>query len=95
MRINEEKSRYNIRRLQDEKKSQALQRNFIILAIVLLSVISLLLVNRKRIQLKYRQENSETEKKIVETEMAAAKQQMEMFTQNIVEKTTLVEKLEE
>lgn len=95
VRINEEKSRYNIRRLQDEKKSQALQRNFIILAIVLLSVISLLLVNRKRIQLKYRQENSETEKKIVETEMAAAKQQMEMFTQNIVEKTTLVEKLEE
>ena len=95
MRINEEKSRYNIRRLQDEKKSQALQRNFIILAIVLLSVISLLLVNRKRIQLKYRQENSETQKKIIETEMAAAKQQMEMFTQNIVEKTTLVEKLEE
>ena len=95
MRINEEKSRYNIRRLQDEKKSQALQRNFILLAIVLLSVISLLLVNRKRIQLKYRQENSETEKKIIETEMAAAKQQMEMFTQNIVEKTTLVEKLEE
>ena len=94
MRLSEEKNRYNIRRMQQEKKSQMQQRNFIILAILLLSVISLLVVNRQRIQLKYRQQNLEKEKKIIENEMVAAKQQMEMFTQNIIEKTSLIEKLE-
>ena len=95
MRLSEEKNRYNIRRMQQEKKSQMQQRNFIILAILLLSVISLLVVNRQRIQLKYRQQNLEKEKKIIENEMVAAKQQMEMFTQNIIEKTSMIEKLEQ
>ena len=95
MRLNEEKNRYNIRRMQQQRKSQMQQRNFIILAIVLLSVISLLVVNRQRIQLKYRQLNLEKEKEIIENEMVAAKQQMEMFTQNIIEKTSLIEKLEQ
>ena len=95
MRLNEEKNWYNIRRMQQQKKSQRQQRNFIILAIVFLSVISLLVVNRQRIQLKYRQLNLEKEKEIIENEMVAAKQQMEMFTQNIIEKTSLIEKLEQ
>ena len=95
MRLSEEKNRYNIRRMQQEKKTQSQQRNFIVLAIVLLSVISLLVVNRQRIQLKYRQQNLEKEKKIIENEMVAAKQQMEMFTQNIIEKTSMIEKLEQ
>lgn len=94
MRLSEEKNRYNIRRMQQEKKTQSQQRNFIILAIVLLSVISLLVVNRQRIQLKYRQLSLEKEKEIIENEMVGAKQQMEMFTQNIIEKTSLIEKLE-
>ena len=95
MRLSEEKNRYNIRRMQQEKKTQSQQRNFIILAIVLLSIISLLIVNRQRIQLKYRQQNLEKEKKIIENEMVRGKQQMEMFTQNIIEKTRMIEKLEE
>ena len=95
VRLSEEKNRYNIRRMQQEKKTQSQQRNFIILAIVLLSVISLLVINRQRIQLKYRQQNLEKEKKIIENEMVAAKQQMEMFTQNIIEKTSMIEKLEQ
>ena len=95
MRLNEEKNMYNIRRLQQEKKVQQQQRNFIILGIVLLAVIGLLVVNRQRQQLKYRQQSLEKEKQINETELAAAKQQMEMFTQNIIEKTNLIEKLEQ
>ncbi len=95
MRLNEEKNRYNIRRMQQEKESQTQQRNFIILGIILLAIITVLFVNRQRLKLKYRQENLQKEKKIMETEMWAAKQQMEMFTQNIIEKTSLIEKLEE
>ena len=94
MRLNEEKSRYNIRRMQQEKKSQLQQRNFIITGIALLSVISILIVNWQRVKIKYKQERLELEKRIMATEMAAAKQQMELFTQNIIEKTSLIEKLE-
>jgi len=94
MRLSEEKSRYNIRRLQLDKKSQMQQRNFIILSILLLAVISVLLLNRQRVKLKYQQESLEKEKQIKETELAAARQQMEIFTQNIIEKTSLIEKLE-
>ena len=95
MRLNEEKSRYNIRRMQQDKQSQMLQRNFIILGIVLLAIISVLVVNKQRIKLKYQQQSMEKEKQIRETEMEAARQQMEMFTQNIIEKTSLIEKLEQ
>ena len=95
MRLSEEKNWYNIRRMQQEKKTQAQQRNFIILGIILLAIISVLFVNRQRLKLKLRQENLEKEKKLMENEMSAAKQQMEMFTQNIIDKTSLIEKLEQ
>ncbi len=95
MRLSEEKNWYNIRRMQQEKKTQTQQRNFIILGIILLAIISVLFVNWQRLKLKYRQENLEKEKKLIENEMSAAKQQMEMFTQNIIEKTSFIEKLEQ
>ena len=95
VRLNEEKSWYNIRRLQQEKESQKQQRNFIILGIILLAVIGILFINKQRLRLKYRKESLEQEKKIIQTEMIAAEQQMEIFTQNIIEKTNLIEKLEQ
>jgi len=95
IRLKEEKSRYKIRRLQEEKKAQVQQRNFIIAGIILLAIISVLVVNRQRQRLKYRQQNIEKEKRLIENEVAAARQQMEMFTQSIIEKTNLIEKLEQ
>ena len=95
LRLSEEKNLYNIMRLQQDKKAQKQQRNFIILGIVLMAVISLLFVNRQRLRLKYRHDSLEKEKEIIETEMLAARQQMELFTQNIIEKTSLIEKLEQ
>ncbi len=95
LRLSEEKNLYNILRLQQDKKAQKQQRNFIILGIVLMAVISLLFVNRQRLLLKYRHDSLEKEKEIMETEMVAARQQMELFTQNIIEKTSLIEKLEQ
>lgn len=95
LRLNEQKELYNIMRLQQDKEAQKQQRNFIILGIVLMAVISLLFVNRQRLRLKYRHDNLEKEKEIMETEVLAARQQMELFTQNIIEKTSLIEKLEQ
>jgi DNA-binding CsgD family transcriptional regulator/tetratricopeptide (TPR) repeat protein len=94
VRMNEEKNLYNIRRLQFEKQSQVQRRNFIILGILLLSVISILVLNRRQHKLKYRQQILEQENKMIENEVTAARQQMNMFTQSIIEKASLIEKLE-
>jgi tetratricopeptide (TPR) repeat protein len=95
LRLAEEKNRYNILNLQKEKQDQVKQRNYIIAGIVVLSCFVLLLVNRRNQQLKYKQLLNEQEKRRTEQEMQAAKEQLQMFTQNLVEKTALIEKLEQ
>ncbi len=86
-RLNDQVSRFNIQRLNKEKRSQILQRNIIIIGIVLLFLIALLILNRSRLKEKMKKEK-------VEQEMVLAKEQMRMFTDNIIEKTNLIEKLE-
>ncbi len=94
-KLNYETSRYNIQALNKEKRSQLLFRNIIIAGIILLSIIALLMLNRKRLTTKMRMEKIEQEKLMMEREILSAKQQLEMFTANIVEKTNLIEKLEQ
>ena len=93
-RLNDEISRYNIKTLNKEKRSQVLFRNIIIAAIVGLSLIALLIVNRQRLKEKLKTEKAEQEKLRIEEEMTSARAQLKMFTENIIEKTNLVEKLE-
>ena len=100
-KLNDETSRYNIQNLNKEKKSQLLLRNILIAGIVILFVIALLILNRKRLREKLRMEKveqekllMEQEKLLMEKEISSAKEQMKMFTNNIIEKTNLIEKLE-
>ena len=90
------------RRLQREKQEQMQQRNIIIAGILFLAVIALLLINRQRLKVKYKQELAEKEKLNVQQEnlriqqeIESARVQLKMFTENIIEKTNLVEKLEQ
>jgi len=77
-----------IKNLQKEKEATQLRRNFVLLAIVLVAVIAIFLLYRQRQHLTYKQH-------IAETEVEAARQQMELFKQNMIEKATLIEKLQE
>ena len=94
-RMNDEKSRYSIQNLQKEKNAQALMRNIIISGVLLLAVLALLVVNSWRIRSKHRLEKIMQDKLMMEQEMASAKSQLKMFTQNIIEKTVLIESLEQ
>jgi DNA-binding CsgD family transcriptional regulator len=94
LRLNNEKNRYNIRNLEVVKNDQIQKRNYIIAVIAILSVFILLIVNRQRQKSKYRLQLEHAEKIRIEVEMEAAKMQMKMFTQSIIEKTSLIEKLE-
>ena len=100
-KLNDETSRYNIQTLNKEKRSQLLLRNIIIASIVILSLIVVLAVNRQRLNEKLKTEKAEQEKLrmeqeklMMEQEAASAKDQLKMFTENIIEKTNLIEKLE-
>ena len=93
-KLNDETSRYNIQNLNREKRSQLLFRNIIIAFIVVLSLIVVLMVNRQRLKEKLKTEKSEQEKLRMEQEVASAQDQLKMFTQNFIEKTSLIEKLE-
>jgi DNA-binding CsgD family transcriptional regulator len=64
-----------------------LYRNIIIAAIIVFSFLALLLVNRQRLKGKLKLHQAEQE-------MALAKEQMRLFTENIVDKTALIDKLE-
>jgi tetratricopeptide (TPR) repeat protein/DNA-binding CsgD family transcriptional regulator len=95
LRLSDEKSKYSILNLQREKEAQVQQRNLIIGAVLFLSVIALVLINRQRLRLKYKKQLADQEKLRMELEMESAQAQMKMFTQNIVEKTQIIEQLEQ
>ena len=94
-KLNDKTSRYKIQNLNKQKGTQLLVRNFIITAIILFSVLALLLLNRQRLKEMLKTIKSEQENLLLEKEITSAKEQMELFTQNIIEKTSLVEKLEQ
>ena len=93
-RLNDEASRYNIQTLNREKKAQVLLRNMIIVGIILLSLFVLLIFNRKSLKAKMKMEKMAQEKLLMEQEVASAKDQLKLFTENVIEKTSLIEKLE-
>jgi len=100
-KLNDETSRYNIQNLNKEKRSQLMLRNILIASIVVLSLVVVLAVNRQRLKEKLKTEKveqeklrMEQEKLLMEQEAASAKDQLKMFTENIIEKTNLIEKLE-
>jgi DNA-binding CsgD family transcriptional regulator len=77
-----------IKNLQKEKQATELTRNFVLLAIILAAVMALFILNRQRLKLAYKQ-------KMAEAETNLAREQMASFRQNIIEKTSLIEKLQE
>jgi tetratricopeptide (TPR) repeat protein len=94
-KLNDEVSRFNIQKLNKEKRTQILLRNTIIAGIVLLSLLILLILNRNRLKTKMKMDRIEKEKALMEQEIASAQTQLKMFTENIIEKTNLIEKLEQ
>lgn len=94
-RANDEKSRYHIQSLQKEKEKQVFHRNILIAAILLLGFVAFLVITRQRLKAKLQVERMQQDKQRMQQEIASAREQLKMFTENIVEKTSLIEKLEE
>jgi len=102
LRINNEKNYQNLQRLKKEKQTEALTRNFIIAILIMLSLIAILVLNRQRQKAKHKEQLALQQKEVAEANIAvadaeknAAMEQLNQFTQNLVEKTNLIEKLEQ
>ena len=93
-KLNDKTSRFEIQNLNKQKSAQLLVRNIIIAAIVFLSLLAIMLLNRQRLKEMLKTIKIEQEKQLLENEIASAKEQMQMFTVNIIEKINLIEKLE-
>jgi DNA-binding CsgD family transcriptional regulator len=95
LRLDNQKNFQAIQALQHEKVLAEQQRNFIVLAILMVALSALLILNRQRQKLKFKQQLALQEKAAAKAEVAAAQEQLQMFTQNIIEKSGLIEKLEQ
>ncbi|CAN5459134.1 hypothetical protein BH10BAC3_BH10BAC3_29750 [soil metagenome] len=89
-----EESRFNIQKINRQKQAELLWRNIIIGFILVISLVALLFTNWQRLKEKIKSQSAQQEKKLIQQEMNSANEQLKMFTANIVEKTTFIEKLE-
>ncbi|MGZ3938911.1 MAG: tetratricopeptide repeat protein [Flavisolibacter sp.] len=95
LRIINETNYQTIQSLEKEKRNDLVIRNLSIMAVVLMSIIALMYINRQRIKYSYREQIALREKQAAQMEIASARQQLQLITESIIEKTGLVEKLSE
>ena len=92
-KIDNENIQRAIQMLQKEKESEVAKRNLMIVAVVLLTAMLLLYLKRVRLKQQHREQIVLNEKIITEKELVSAREQMKQFTENIIEKSDLIDKL--
>jgi len=95
LKLDNQSNVFKIRGLQKEKEAETRERNVIIAAIVFVAIVGLFVLNRQRLRSRYQRQLALQQKVAAEKEMMAAKEQLDMFTQSIIEKTKLIEQLEQ
>jgi len=94
MRMDNQSNVHTITTLSREKRNIAVLRNFIIAFILLVFTIGLLIINRQKLKLKLRQQEALEGQRRAEEKAAQAIDQLNSFTQNLVEKSSLIENLQ-
>jgi tetratricopeptide (TPR) repeat protein len=95
LRLDNQSNIAEIRDLQKEKDAETQERNYIIAAIVFVAIVGLLVVNRQRLKSRFQRQLAFQQKVAAEKELTAAKEQLDMFTHSIIEKTRVIEQLEQ
>ena len=80
-----------IKNLQKQKTAEEQKRNLVIVLIILASIIALLYINRLRLKHLHKEHLAKQEKAAAE---ASAREQLDLLTQKIIEKTNLAEELQ-
>lgn len=88
-------SQYTNQKLNRHKRTAQTFRNITITFVLVLSSFILLIVTQTRTKAKLEKRKAEQEKLSMEQEMASARNQLQVVSKNMFEKTGLIEKLEE
>ena len=91
LRIQNEKSYQTIASLQESKKIEVQKRNFLIGLVILSGIIALLYVNKLRVRHFHKEQLALQEKNAAES---LAREQLQLMTQNLLEKAALVDELQ-
>jgi tetratricopeptide (TPR) repeat protein len=86
-KINYEQSLSNIKSLLKEKQAEQVKRNFLLAGIIIILFAAFLLYQNQRLRFRLKKEQ-------LLQEAAAAKQQLQSFTQSIIEKNEMIEQLQ-
>lgn len=84
-----------LKNLRREKDAEKLKRNFIIAIIILIAVIVMFFFNRMRLKHRHNEQLALQQKAAAETEVTAAHAELDRFKKNVIEKTGLIEKLQQ
>jgi len=95
LRIDNQDAVHKIMSLNDQRRRILLIRNFSIALIVVVTAFGFLYFNRQRLKMRLQQNEAMIAKAKAEAEAKDALDQLNVFTQNIIDKTNLVEKLQE
>lgn len=93
LRIDNETNYRTVQFLKREKREEEMKRNFLIVAIVLASIIVYLYLKRLQLKQRHKEELALAEKQAAKAQLLDAKEKMKLFTENIIEKTDLIDKL--
>jgi Tetratricopeptide repeat len=86
-KISYEQSLSNIKSLLKEKQAEQLKRNFLLAGIIIVLFTAFLVYQNQRLRFRLKKEQ-------LLQETAAAKQQLQSFTQSIIEKNEMIEQLQ-
>ena len=89
LKLSYEKSSQGYKLLKKERQAEVNRRNLLLLALVSIALIGILLYNRQRLKIKLAMQ----QRAIAETEKDAAKEQLNIFTNTLLEKNEQIEKL--
>ena len=95
LRIDNENNYRAVQFLRREKRAEELKHNFLIVAIVLLAAILFLYIKRLQLKQKHKEELVLREKQAAEAELISAREHMKHFTESIIEKADLIDKLKQ
>ena len=94
MRMENQEGVYKINALNKGRQKILLIRNFSILLTLLVGMLGYMMLHRERLRLRLRQQQAIQQKLNAEAEVQATREQLKIFTENLLEKTQLVENLQ-
>ncbi len=83
----------HLKTIQQKRSEEVAKRNLFIVTILLLAVIALLYLNSSRLKTIHRQQMLAEENKLAEFEIAASQTQLELFKNNLREKSAIIDQL--